>query len=193
MAGFRQPWSTAWKQVRVGAWRVTERGRRLKQENKWIFKRVKNGWLGKCPHAVRKWPSRAGLAPIRRDERPGVTDHHPPLLGCFCHSRQKLASNSASVARIPWVIQQLGLHWVSLALCETTAAYVAYTVSLSSQMTHRETIMNNKRRKILTWSSTEFNMKEKAKCLPFSHQNTYTLSLGGIGYAHYSHATLHPM
>lgn len=70
MAGLRQPWSTAWKQVRVGAWRVTERSRWLKQENKWNFKRVKNGWLEKCPHAVRKWPSRAGLAPIRRDERP---------------------------------------------------------------------------------------------------------------------------
>lgn len=128
------------------AWRVTERGRRddWNRENKWIFERVKIGWLGKCPHVVRKWPSCAGLAPIWRDERPGVTDHHPPLLGCSCHSRQKLASNSASVARISAVIQQLGLHWASLALCETTAACVAYTVSLSSPITHQETIMNNR-------------------------------------------------
>lgn len=122
-----------------GANATTETG-----ENKWIFERVKNGWLGKCPHVVRKWPSRAGLAPIWRDERPGVTDHHPPLLGCSCHSRQKLASNSASVARISAVIQQLGLHWASLALCETTAACVASTVSLSSPITHQETIMNNR-------------------------------------------------
>lgn len=56
-----------------------------------------------------------------RDERPGVTDHHPPLWSCTCHSRQKVASNSSSVARISWRIQQLGLHWECLPLCESSA------------------------------------------------------------------------
>lgn len=63
-------------------------------ENKWIFQRVKNGRLGTCPHVVRKWPTAQGGLPSGEMKGRGVTDHHPPVLGCSCHSRHKLASNS---------------------------------------------------------------------------------------------------